>query len=115
MQMDTVLNLVALAGAVAVAYFGVMAYLRIKYALEYRAWLARLGRQPFHPMQLAPEERITARNGSGQTPGQWFMELSATAARQHGEREPTRLDYVREFRPERLGLRESRVTTSPRR
>jgi len=106
--MDTALNLVALVAPVGVAASGIWAYLRIEDALDHRARLARLGHQPFHPMQLPREERLTVVNAAGQTPSVWFMKRSVDLMREGGK-PLTRLDYLREFHPEKLDRRNRRT------
>lgn len=107
MEMDTALNLVALVAPVPVVAFGIWLYLHVEDALVHRARLAKLGRRPFHPMQLPREERLMSVNAAGQTPGMWFMKHAA-AILQDGGQPLTQLDYLREFHPDRLEPRYSR-------
>jgi len=100
-EMDTALNLVALVAPLFVVYGGIAAYLRIEDALEHRAWLADLSRNPFHPAQLSPEKRAEVGAG-GQTPGLWHLERSVDFALGRNANPPSWLDYMREFHPERL-------------
>lgn len=113
MEADTMLNLIALVAPVFVVYFGTVAYLRTEDALDHRARLAELRRQPFHPTQLSPEQRLEIGVG-GQTPGIWHLERSVDYALGRSTTPPTRLDYMREFHPEKLKYRQP-SKASPRR
>lgn len=104
---DTVFNVIALVAPIFIAVGGAAAYIRAQRALERRAWRAALARQPFHPTQLSLVKR-TETNAAGKTPGLWYLEQSVDFALGRSVCLPSRLDYMREFHPEKLARRRPR-------
>lgn len=102
MQMDTVLNVVALIGPFVTLYLVARLATHGLNALERRRHLAALARKSFHPRMLKTPEQHAAVGASGLRPDEWHAKLASEAIKGRRKKGPSWLDYLTEFQPEKL-------------